>query len=169
MSIRFTQLQCKEVICVSDGRRLGFVTDVQVEIPGGNVCAIVVPCPARFPGGFGRRDDGTASGASVRTLYWWRRSPTTAGCREESRGCRDNRQSRRFFSPTPEFFCVFWEIMLAITRSILYNDSAWALTRDISKPHTRGSAAPVSERTGCRDDRGGGKTKGEIVKWLSYL
>ena len=37
MSIRFTQLQCKEVICVSDGRRLGFVTDVQVEIPGGIV------------------------------------------------------------------------------------------------------------------------------------
>ena len=25
------------------------------------------------------------------------------------------------------------------------------------------------ELTGCRDDRGGGKTKGEIVKWLSYL
>ena len=50
MSMRFTQLQCKEVICVSDGRRLGFVTDVQVEIPSGNVCAIVVPCPARFPG-----------------------------------------------------------------------------------------------------------------------
>ena len=57
MSMRFTQLQCKEVICVSDGQRLGFVTDVQVEIPSGNVCAIVVPCPARFPGGFGRRDD----------------------------------------------------------------------------------------------------------------
>ena len=57
MSMRFTQLQCKEVICVSDGRRLGFVTDVQVEIPSGNVCAIVVPCPARFPGCFGRRDD----------------------------------------------------------------------------------------------------------------
>ena len=51
MSMRFTQLQCKEVICVSDGRRLGFVTDVQVEIPGGNVCAIVVPCPATVSGG----------------------------------------------------------------------------------------------------------------------
>ena len=57
MSMRFTQLQCKEVICVSDGRRLGFVSDVQVEIPSGNVCAIVVPCPGKFPGGFGRRDD----------------------------------------------------------------------------------------------------------------
>ena len=69
----------------------------------------------------------------------------------------------------PEFFCDFLEIILAIVPFILYNDSAWALARDISKPHTRGSAAPVSGRTGCRDDRGGGKTKGEIVKWLSYL
>ena len=57
MSIKFTQLQCKEVICVSDGRRLGFITDVQVEVPDGRVCAIVVPGPCRFLGLFGRRDD----------------------------------------------------------------------------------------------------------------
>ena len=47
MSIKFTQLQCKEVICVSDGRRLGFVTDVLVEVPEGNIRAIVVPGPCR--------------------------------------------------------------------------------------------------------------------------
>ena len=57
MSIKFTQLQCKEVICIADGRRLGFVTDVQVELPEGNVCAIVVPGPCRFMGLGGRRED----------------------------------------------------------------------------------------------------------------
>ena len=57
MSVKFTQLQCKEVICVSDGRRLGFITDVQVEVPEGRVCAIVVPGPCRFGGLFGRNDD----------------------------------------------------------------------------------------------------------------
>ena len=35
MGMRFTQLQCKEVICVSDGRRMGFVTDILVEVPEG--------------------------------------------------------------------------------------------------------------------------------------
>ena len=53
MSLRITDLQCKEVICISDGRRLGFVSDVQVELPGGQICAIVVPCPCKpftFPG-----------------------------------------------------------------------------------------------------------------------
>ena len=57
MSIKFTQLQCKEVICIADGRRLGFVTDVQVELPDGNVCAIVVPGPCRFFGLGGRQED----------------------------------------------------------------------------------------------------------------
>ncbi len=57
MAIRFTQLQCKEVICVSDGKRLGFVSDVQVELPEGNILAIVVPGPCRFFGLVGRNSD----------------------------------------------------------------------------------------------------------------
>ena len=35
MSAKFTDLHCKEVICVSDGRRLGFIEDVEVEVPEG--------------------------------------------------------------------------------------------------------------------------------------
>ena len=57
MSVRLTQLQCKEVICVSDGMRLGFISDVVVEVPQGEICAIVVPGPCRFLGLFGRSDD----------------------------------------------------------------------------------------------------------------
>jgi len=34
--MRFAQLQCKEVICVATGQRLGFVTDVVVEVPCDN-------------------------------------------------------------------------------------------------------------------------------------
>ena len=57
MSIKFTGLQCKEVICISSGQRLGFVSDVQIEIPDGKVCAIVVPCPSKLMGFGGRHDD----------------------------------------------------------------------------------------------------------------
>ena len=57
MSARFTELHCKEVICVNDGRRLGFISDVEVEIPEGNVVAIIVPGECRFLGLFGRKDD----------------------------------------------------------------------------------------------------------------
>ena len=57
MSIKFTQLQCKEVICIADGRRLGFVSDVEIELPEGRVLAILVPGPCRFMGVLGRQED----------------------------------------------------------------------------------------------------------------
>ena len=50
MSTKFTELHCKEVICVSDGRRLGFISDVCVEIPTGNIASVIVPGPCRFFG-----------------------------------------------------------------------------------------------------------------------
>jgi len=56
MAVRFTQLHCKEVICVGDGRRLGFIEDAQVELPEGNISAIIVPGPSRFHGLGGRKD-----------------------------------------------------------------------------------------------------------------
>ena len=57
MSCKFTDLQCKEVICVGSGQRLGFISDVLVELPEGKVCALVVPCPAHLMGLAGHRDD----------------------------------------------------------------------------------------------------------------
>ena len=57
MSCKFTDLFCKEVICVSDGRRLGFVCDARVELPDGDLVAIIVPGPCRILGLWGRRDD----------------------------------------------------------------------------------------------------------------
>ena len=54
---KFTDLHCKEVICVSDGRRLGFVTDARIELPEGRITAIIVPGPCRYLGVLGRRDD----------------------------------------------------------------------------------------------------------------
>ena len=53
--IRMTQLHCKEVICIADGRRLGFITDVEVEIPEGRVTAIIVPGPCRVLGSLAGR------------------------------------------------------------------------------------------------------------------
>ena len=57
MPIKFTQLQCKEVICICDGRRLGYISDVQVEVPEGIIRAIVVPGPCKFLGLWGQQDE----------------------------------------------------------------------------------------------------------------
>ncbi len=57
MGVKFTDLQCKEVICIRSGQRLGFIGDVLLELPEGRVSAIVVPGPCRFPGLTGCRED----------------------------------------------------------------------------------------------------------------
>ena len=57
MALKFSDLQCKEVICIQTGQRLGFVSDVLVELPQGTVQAIVVPGPGRFWGLVPSRED----------------------------------------------------------------------------------------------------------------
>ena len=57
MFTKFTELQCKEVICVCDGRRLGYIQDIRIDLPEGHILAIIVPGPCRFFGLWGRRDD----------------------------------------------------------------------------------------------------------------
>ena len=65
---KFTELRCKEVICLSDGRRLGFVSDVQIEIPEGAIKSILVPGPCRFFGFFGRKDDFLIPWCAIRRI-----------------------------------------------------------------------------------------------------
>ena len=66
--VKFTELLCKEVICLCDGRRLGFVADVRIELPEGRVCAIIVPGPCRILGLFGRRDDYVIPWSCIRRI-----------------------------------------------------------------------------------------------------
>ena len=50
MAIKLTQLQCKEVICLENGQRLGYVEDIQVEVPEGRVVSLTVPGPGKCLG-----------------------------------------------------------------------------------------------------------------------
>jgi YlmC/YmxH family sporulation protein len=68
MQIKFSELRCKEVICVADGRRLGFVSDVEVTIPEGVVRCVIVPGPCRFFGILGRKDDYVIPWCAIRRI-----------------------------------------------------------------------------------------------------
>lgn len=57
MQCRMREMRNKEVINIHDGCRLGFVGDVEVHVPEGQVCAIVVFGPCRFFGLFGRGEE----------------------------------------------------------------------------------------------------------------
>lgn len=57
MSMKYTELRCREVICIADGRRLGYISDIRLKIPEGEILSIIVPGKCRFLGLFGRKDD----------------------------------------------------------------------------------------------------------------
>ncbi len=57
MQVQMRELRNKEVINVHDGCRLGFVGDVDIQVPEGRVAAIIVFGPCRFFGLFGRGED----------------------------------------------------------------------------------------------------------------
>ena len=57
MSCKITDLHLKEVICVCDGRRLGFVCDAVVKIPEGRILSLIVPAPSKPFSFLCRRED----------------------------------------------------------------------------------------------------------------
>jgi len=55
--VRGYDLKQREVINVSDGRRLGYVYDIEINFENGKVESIVVPGPSRIKNLFGRNGD----------------------------------------------------------------------------------------------------------------
>ena len=92
MSMKFTQLQCKEVICVCDGQRLGYISDVVVEVPEGALAAIVVPGPCRFLGLWGRQDDYVIPWNCIRQI-----GPDIVLVEARPKECCIRRPKRKFF------------------------------------------------------------------------
>lgn len=55
--MRIADLHYKEVINISNGHRLGYISDVDMDHTTGRVLALIVPGPYRFMGLFGREAD----------------------------------------------------------------------------------------------------------------
>lgn len=55
--LKTSDLKLKEVINVLDGKRLGTITDIEIDIETGRLTAIVVPGMGKFLGLFGRNED----------------------------------------------------------------------------------------------------------------
>ena len=55
--LKTSDLKLKEVINVVDGKRLGNITDIEIDVETGRLTAIVVPGLGKFFGFFGRNED----------------------------------------------------------------------------------------------------------------
>ncbi len=54
---RMYDMKQKEVINTSDGSRLGFINDIEVNITTGQIKSIIIPGPAKMFGIFGREQE----------------------------------------------------------------------------------------------------------------
>ena len=57
MEICWDELRCKEVIRITDGCRLGYPGDFEIDLDGGKILALTIPGKRRFFGLFGREAD----------------------------------------------------------------------------------------------------------------
>lgn len=55
--MKTSDLRAKEVINTIDGKRLGHITDIEINVETGKLTAIVVPGNGRFFGLFGRNEE----------------------------------------------------------------------------------------------------------------
>ncbi|MGO0122034.1 YlmC/YmxH family sporulation protein [Desulfothermobacter acidiphilus] len=57
LALKVSDLRMREVINVSDGRRLGLIKDIDVDVENGRISALILPGPARLLGLWGREDE----------------------------------------------------------------------------------------------------------------
>lgn len=68
MCCRIVDLKDKQVICIKDGRFLGYVADVEVDTCNGKLISIIVPQRGKFFGLFGREDDLIISWCDIEVI-----------------------------------------------------------------------------------------------------
>ena len=57
MDCRMDDLRNKQVVCIKDGKVLGYVSDIEFDTENGNLTALIIYGKLRFFGLFGREED----------------------------------------------------------------------------------------------------------------
>jgi YlmC/YmxH family sporulation protein len=66
--VKTSELKQKEVININDGRRLGLVSDMEINMETGNLEAIVIPAGGKFLGFFSKENDIVIGWSSIRKI-----------------------------------------------------------------------------------------------------
>lgn len=55
--VKMSELRMREVVNVQDGRRLGLIKDVDIDLETGRIAALILPGGSRFMGFIGRDEE----------------------------------------------------------------------------------------------------------------
>ena len=66
--IKISELKQREVISISDGRRLGVVYDVEIDMEKGKIDAIVMPGTGRILGLFSKESDIVVNWENIKKI-----------------------------------------------------------------------------------------------------
>jgi YlmC/YmxH family sporulation protein len=63
--VKISELQAKDVVSISDGKRLGQIGDLDIDLENGMIRSIIVPGGGRFLGMFGSGQDYVIPWSSI--------------------------------------------------------------------------------------------------------
>ena len=66
--VKISELKQREVISINDGKRLGIVYDVEIDMEKGTIDALVIPGTGRVMGLFSRESDVVVNWESIKKI-----------------------------------------------------------------------------------------------------
>ncbi|ABR49019.1 Sporulation protein YlmC/YmxH [Alkaliphilus metalliredigens QYMF] len=66
--IRASDLTEKEVVSITDGKKLGYISDLEVDMERGRVTAIIVPIEGRMMGLFGKEEEQEVTWGEIKHI-----------------------------------------------------------------------------------------------------
>lgn len=66
--VRIVDFRQKEVINIADGRRLGYIYDVEIDDESGQIAAVVIPISGKVLGLFGKENEYVIPWESIKKI-----------------------------------------------------------------------------------------------------
>jgi len=66
--LKVSELRMKDIINIVDGKRLGYIKDIELNLQGGRIKSIILPGTSKFMGIFGRCDDLTVNWDQIKKV-----------------------------------------------------------------------------------------------------
>lgn len=68
MIYRFSEIRSKEVIHITDGERIGFISDLEIDFDSGKIISLCIPGAYKMMGFFGKDREKTVNWEDIKKI-----------------------------------------------------------------------------------------------------